>query len=152
VVALVTRRESTDKPSQMGETLIDQIAGGMTVMSSITPSGAGSQGAGRQRLAPTQTPFFRVMVKGERLTPKPGRADDLSWPRPDAQPQASIEPTAAPAAPAAAKPSDSAQPARNPAKDVVKDKDTVKDKGKTAAGTRPAAARDPGRPAVVPKQ
>lgn len=84
VVALVTRRESPDKPSQMGETLIDQIAGGLTVMSSVTPSGTSSQGGGRQRISPTQTPFFRVLVKGERLTPKPGRADDLGWPRTEA--------------------------------------------------------------------
>ncbi len=81
VVALVTRRESADKPSQLGETLLDQIAGGMTVMSTITPSAAAGQGAGRQRISPTQTPFFRVLVKGERLQPVPGRADDQSWPR-----------------------------------------------------------------------
>lgn len=83
VVALVTRRESADKPSQMGDTLLDQIAGGITVMSSIMPSSASGTGVGRQRLSPTQSPFFRVLVKGERLQPRPGRADDMSWPRPE---------------------------------------------------------------------
>jgi lysophospholipase L1-like esterase len=83
VVALVTRRESPDKASQMGDTLLDQIAGGITVMSSIMPSSAAGTGVGRQRLSPTQSPFFRVLVKGERLQPRPGRADDMSWPRPE---------------------------------------------------------------------
>ncbi len=92
VVALVTRRESSDKPSQLGETLLDQIAGGMTVMSTITP--AAGQGVGRQRVSPTQTPFFRVLIKGERLQPVPGRADDQSWPRPEATRQ--FIPAAAP--------------------------------------------------------
>lgn len=83
VVALVTRRESPDRPSQMGATLIDQIAGGLTVMSSVTPSAAGGQG-GAPKLSAAQTPYYRVLFKGERLAPKAGRADDVSWPRADA--------------------------------------------------------------------
>ena len=35
VVALVTRRESADRPSQIGEAIIDQIPGGLTVMSTV---------------------------------------------------------------------------------------------------------------------
>jgi hypothetical protein len=97
VVQLVTRRESADKASQMGETLVDQIAGGMTVMSSITPAAAGAGASGR-RIAPTLTPYYRLLVKGERLTPKPGRADDHAWPRADASA------TAPPAAPGAGPP------------------------------------------------
>jgi len=34
-------------------------------------------------MAPTQAPFFRVLVKGERVPPKPGRIDDFSWPKPE---------------------------------------------------------------------
>ena len=79
VVALVTRKERPDRPSQMGDVLVDQISGGLTVMSSIIPP-VGS--AGGRHKSPTQTPFFRVLEKGERLTPKPGRADDVSWPKP----------------------------------------------------------------------
>lgn len=106
VVAVVTRRESADKASQLGETLIDQIAGGITVMSSVTPSGSGSPGASRQRLSPTQTPYFRVLVKGERLSPMPGRADDLTWPRPEPKPvPAATETPAVPAPVPATRPS-----------------------------------------------
>lgn len=77
VLSLVTRRASSEKASNIGEAIVDQIPGGLTVMSSITPAGAS-----RRKLSPTQSPFFRVLVKGERVAPKPGRADDMPWPRP----------------------------------------------------------------------
>ena len=48
----------------------------------------------RRRLSPTQTPYFRVMVKGERVTPRPERADDVSWPRPEPPPVADALPPA----------------------------------------------------------
>lgn len=87
VVALVTRRESPDRPSQLGESVTDQIPGGLTVMSTVAlATGAGSAG-GRRRLSPSQSPYFRVLFKGERLPPKPGRADDASWPRPAPPPE-----------------------------------------------------------------
>jgi len=77
VVALMARRETS---GQRGDLLVDQIAGGLTLMSSITPTGNRDRG----RLSPTQAPYFRLLVKGERLPPKPGRADDLTWPpKPD---------------------------------------------------------------------
>ncbi len=82
VVALMARRESG---GQLGDLLVDQIPGGLTVMSSITPSGNRSRG----KVSPTQAPYFRLLVKGERLTPKPGRADDNTWPRSDASSDAS---------------------------------------------------------------
>ncbi len=80
VVALVTRKTSTDKAAQMGDMVVDQIPGGLTVMSSIVPP-RGADGS-RRRMSPTQSPYFRVLEKGERLPSKPGRADDFTWPRP----------------------------------------------------------------------
>ncbi|MFZ4808284.1 MAG: DUF459 domain-containing protein [Hyphomicrobiaceae bacterium] len=80
VMALVTRRESIERPSQLGDTLTDEIAGGLLVMTSVTPA---ADSAARRRMAPTQAPFFRVLVKGERVLPKPGRIDDFSWPKPE---------------------------------------------------------------------
>lgn len=77
VVALMTRRQSADRAAQMGDILVDQIPGGLTVMSSIVPPRGGT---GSRRLSPTQTPYFRVFERGERLAPKPGRVDDFSWP------------------------------------------------------------------------
>ena len=73
VVALMARREAS---GQGGDLLVDQIPGGLTLMNSITPAGNKNRG----KLAPSQAPYFRLLVKGERLNPKPGRADDTSWP------------------------------------------------------------------------
>ena len=106
VIALVNRKENVDKATQLGDLLIDQIPGGLMVMSSITPATDPSSGESRRRLSPTQTPYFRVMVKGERITPRTDRADDVSWPRTQPPP---VVPVAAPAAtpvavPAAVKP------------------------------------------------
>ncbi len=87
VLSLVTRRESSEKASQMGDSVVDQIPGGLTVMSSITPTGdMGGGGSGRRKLSPAQTPYFRVLVKGERIAPRVGRADDATWPRPEPPP------------------------------------------------------------------
>jgi hypothetical protein len=90
VVALMTRRSSIDRAAQMGDILVDQIPGGLTVMSSIVPP-RGSDS--RRRLSPTQTPYFRVFERGERLVPKPGRVDDFSWPRQQAAVDVAPEPT-----------------------------------------------------------
>ena len=125
VIALVNRKENTEKATQLGDLLIDQIPGGLMVMSSISPANDPASGDSRRRLSPTQTPYFRVMVKGERVTPRTDRADDISWPRPEPPPivEAAV-PATAPAGPAAvAKP--------NPAKAKKAD-------GEPAKKTRPS--------------
>lgn len=93
VIALVTRKESPDRLSQMGEQIVDPLAGGLSVMNSITPA-AGSSGGGQRRMSTVQTPYYRVFIKGERLPPRRGRADDFAWPRPEPPPPpaALIEP------------------------------------------------------------
>ncbi len=83
IVALVSRRQSPDRPAQLGDTVPETLPGGVTVLNSITPGLAAGSQAQRRRLAPTQSPFFKVLVKGERITPKPGRADDFTWPPPE---------------------------------------------------------------------
>lgn len=78
VLAVVTRNQSADKPAQMGDTVADTLPTGLVVLRSVTPS----SDSGRARATtPTQLPFFRALVRGERLPPKPGRADDFRWPR-----------------------------------------------------------------------
>jgi hypothetical protein len=112
VIALVTRRESPDKLSNLGETLTDTMPGGAVVMSSIMPGLGVSSLEQRRRLAPTQSPFYRVLVKGERLPPKPGRADDFRWPREDDLVQAEAPPPAP--QPAAIRPGLRISPPRQP--------------------------------------
>ena len=77
VISLMTRRQVS---GQMGDLLVEQIGDGITLMNSVTPMGQKAAG----KLSPSQAPYFRLLVKGERLQPKPGRADDFSWNRPDA--------------------------------------------------------------------
>lgn len=104
VVALLNRKDTGERASQMGEVVADEIGGGLVVLSSITPpSQSGAPGLPR-RISPTQTPYYAVLVKGERVTPKPGRADDLAWPR--AEPEYGFVQLAPPA------PAPQPQPAR----------------------------------------
>lgn len=77
VVSLMARREAG---GQIGDLLVDEIAGGLTLINSVTPSGQKGPG----KTSPSQAPYFRLLVKGERLQPKPGRADDFQWQKPDA--------------------------------------------------------------------
>ncbi len=86
VVALVTRKQSPDRLSRQGEMLIDQIAGGLNIISTVTPANEELTAGSRRKLSPAQRAFFRVLVRGERTTPRTGRADDFSWPRPEPPP------------------------------------------------------------------
>lgn len=80
VIQLITRKDTGDRPSQMGDTIADDIGGGLVVLSSVTPALSGPGSA--RRVSPGQ-PYYQVWIKGERQPPKPGRADDFSWPRED---------------------------------------------------------------------
>lgn len=86
VVALVSRKQSVDRPTPMGAVLVDQIAGGLNIMSSVSSADETVADGQMRKASPVQTPFFRVLVKGERLEARPGRADDFSWPRPEPEP------------------------------------------------------------------
>jgi hypothetical protein len=91
VIALITRKDTGERASQMGDVVADDVGGGLVALSSITPAAAGP-GASRRVAAPSLSPYYRVLIKGERPQPKPGRADDLSWPRAD--PEIFVEPPA----------------------------------------------------------
>ncbi|MGE0699008.1 MAG: GDSL-type esterase/lipase family protein [Hyphomicrobiaceae bacterium] len=82
VVSLITRRESADKASQIGDPLMTEILGGLTVVSSVTPL-AEASGERRRGGIDASTPLARVLQRGESLPPKPGRADEMPWPRPE---------------------------------------------------------------------
>lgn len=113
VVALVARRQVADKALQPGDVVHEDIPGGLTVLSTITPA---NDSGSRRRQSPTQTAYFRVLVKGERLQPKPGRADDFSWPR--QEPPLPAEAAAPADADKAGKgPAPRARPSRPPVKD-----------------------------------
>ena len=104
LMALLERRAASDRTTQPGEVLVREIAGGLTLSRTISmPSVPGAQ---RRRTLPSQTPFFRVLVRGEQLEPKAGRADDIAWPPISRPPQAT---------PAAAEPLQTPLPVQRPA-------------------------------------
>ncbi|MBX9927144.1 MAG: DUF459 domain-containing protein, partial [Hyphomicrobiaceae bacterium] len=109
VLELVNKKDIAEKPTTLGDLLIDKIPGGVIVMSSISP--AAEANALRTRLPPTQTPYFRVMVKGERVPVRADRSDDVSWPRPEPPPVEVIVPKTQPPVPAAAAPTPGLKPA-----------------------------------------
>ena len=81
VIQLITRKDTGDRASQMGDVLAEDVGGGLIVLSSVTPAAPGP-GGGARRVSPGQ-PYYQVWIKGERLPPRPGRADDFTWPRTD---------------------------------------------------------------------
>lgn len=100
VLQLITRRDTGDRPSQMGDALADDVGGGLVVLSSVTPVA----GPGAPRKAMPGQPYYQVWFKGERLPPRLGRSDDFAWPKVDAElpaelPGAAPRPSAAKAAP-----------------------------------------------------
>ncbi len=66
--------------SPQGEVIAGDIAGGLTALASISPISDTNLSAALRRLPLSQRPYFRVLIKGEELKPKPGRADDFTWP------------------------------------------------------------------------
>lgn len=95
VISLVTRNQSKNKPARLGDNAVEVASGGVPLMSTITPTDQSALALRKRRLSPTQSTFFKVWGKGERLPPKPGRADDFSWPRPAPKPV--VHATASPA-------------------------------------------------------
>lgn len=114
VVQLITRRESAERASQVGESLIAEYAGGMMLVTSVTPPAEVPGAVDARRATPTNSVYYRALVKGERLEPKPGRADDFPWPRPEAAPLPKFEPAAAPAPPPAKPAGPTAPAAKQP--------------------------------------
>ena len=62
-----------------GEIVANNIGSGLTALATITSSNELSLKEIKQRVPIKQTSYYRVLVKGESLKPKPGRADDFTW-------------------------------------------------------------------------
>ncbi len=76
VLQLITRRDTGERASPMGDTVAD-VVGGVVLQSSI----ATAAGSGASRKATPGQPYYQVWYKGERMPPKPGRSDDFTWPK-----------------------------------------------------------------------
>ena len=79
VVNHILSRVSSLRASNVGEAVIGHIDGGLIAMSSITPVSRQAGVIAKRNVPLTQTPYYRVLIKGVVLPPKPGRADDFRW-------------------------------------------------------------------------
>ena len=66
--------------ADLGHTMSADLLGGYTALSSISTSADAKENL-RQQLPLTDSPFYRLLIRGDTLPPKPGRADDFGWPR-----------------------------------------------------------------------
>lgn len=80
VISHVTRNASAAKAAPVGENVPQALPNGLVSMSSVTTV-TEIAGAARRSVPVTQTPHYKVLVKGEAMLAKPGRADDFRWPR-----------------------------------------------------------------------
>jgi lysophospholipase L1-like esterase len=120
VVAMMARREAiAGRGVQPGEPVSEDVGNGLVVINAVSQVGDGAQAAASQRrTAASQTPYQLVVVRGEALPPRAGRADDFSWPRTDAiAPSPPVQPASAPGnapapAPAASPPARQGLPNR----------------------------------------
>jgi hypothetical protein len=67
--------------SPPGETIIGDISEGVTGLATVSPVSDLNVSVGERRLPVTERLYYKTLVKGEALKPKPGRADDFRWPR-----------------------------------------------------------------------
>ena len=86
VLAILTRSYSANRRKMFSQSVQVELPTGHILMHSITPSRQGLNERRQTQLSLSQSAFFRVWAKGERLTPRPGRSDDIEWPRPKPQP------------------------------------------------------------------
>jgi uncharacterized protein len=73
---------------EIGQTLTADLKGGLTALSSVTLGNVGVDG-NKNRLSLTQSPYYKLILKGDALPSKPGRADDFRWPRETGRPSGS---------------------------------------------------------------
>jgi hypothetical protein len=62
------------------ENVTGDLPGGLTALASISSISDPTVASSKPRLPLTQRPYYRVLIKGEQLKPKAGRADDFTWP------------------------------------------------------------------------
>ena len=62
------------------EMISSDLPDGLTALSSIS-SASELSGSSKPKLPLTERPYYKVLIEGEQLKPKAGRADDFAWPR-----------------------------------------------------------------------
>ncbi len=62
------------------EMITSELSSGLTAVATISSVTDPSLASSRPRLPLSQRPYYKVLIKGEQLPPKAGRADDFAWP------------------------------------------------------------------------
>jgi hypothetical protein len=62
------------------EMISSDLPDGLTALSSIS-SASELSGSSKPKLPLTERPYYKVLIEGEQLKPKAGRADDFAWPK-----------------------------------------------------------------------
>ena len=62
------------------EVITSELPGGFTAVATISAVTDLSIASSRPLLPLAQRPYYRVLIRGEQLEPKSGRADDFTWP------------------------------------------------------------------------
>jgi uncharacterized protein len=67
----------------LGETIMGDLDEDVTSLATVSPVSDlnASIDSGERRLPQTERLYYKALVKGEAVKPKPGRADDFKWPR-----------------------------------------------------------------------
>ncbi len=71
---------SATAPGSGGEMITGEIASGVTALASISPASDLNQRVNQSRIPAADRLYNKVLVQGEYLPPKAGRADDYAWP------------------------------------------------------------------------
>jgi hypothetical protein len=64
-----------------GETIVGDIDSGVTSLATVSTLNDLNANLGERRLPVQERLYYKTLIKGQALTPKPGRADDFKWPR-----------------------------------------------------------------------
>ncbi|MFM7084988.1 MAG: DUF459 domain-containing protein [Hyphomicrobium sp.] len=80
IVSLVSKKESDKKQRAINEKLFTSLSDGMIAFSTITLPSTELNDVQYKKFSPSQASFYKLLIKGERLSPKEGRGDDLRWP------------------------------------------------------------------------
>ena len=62
------------------EMITSELGDGLTAVATISSLTDLSLASSKPRLPLSQRPYYKVLIKGEALKPKAGRADDFAWP------------------------------------------------------------------------
>jgi uncharacterized protein len=72
--------QASSAPALDTEMIKTDIPGGLTAVATLSALTDPSLASSRPRLPLNQRPYYKVLIKGEQLKPKDGRADDFTWP------------------------------------------------------------------------